>query len=252
MYMNKIIIDNNKFISNNTLTSDNTILFKKSGKYNIEINNSNKLDLEFRLEDNVDIKLYVFLTCNNITGSINYYFGNNSSLTLYKFSNDSLVDLEEDVYLDGINSVINYNFSNICNNISDYKIKVFHNNNYTKSYISNKFVGNNGSKINIIIDSILEQGNIGCIMDQTSKIMCIGDVDARVCPNMYIDEDDVEAKHGSVIGKFNDDDIFYLISRGISYEESLKLLIKGFIISNLNVDDKRIKKIYDIVDDNYR
>ena len=102
------------------------------------------------------------------------------------------------------------------------------------------------------IDSILNKGNISCVMDQTSKVMCLGDVKAKICPNMYIDEEDVEARHGSVIGRFSDDNIFYVMSRGIGYREAIVLLVKGFILSNLSLDDKRIKDIVDIIDNNYK
>ena len=88
-------------------------------------------------------------------------------------------------------------------------------------------------------------------MDQNTKVMCMGDVDCKVEPNMYIEEDDVEARHGSVIGKFSDECIFYLMSRGISEDEAIKLLIKGFILSNLVVDDDKRSKILDIINYNY-
>ena len=51
---------------------------------------------------------------------------------------------------------------------------------------------------------------------------------------MYIDEDDVEARHGSVIGTFSEDTIFYLMSRGVPREKALELLIKGHILSPLD------------------
>ena len=84
-------------------------------------------------------------------------------------------------------------------------------------------------------------------MDQTTKILTIGSVDAKINPNMYIEEDSVEAKHGSVISSFNEEEIFYLTSRGIPEEEAIYLLIKGFIFSNLilNMENKAI--IYDCI-----
>ena len=97
-----------------------------------------------------------------------------------------------------------------------------------------------------------EQGNTSCIMDQNTKIMCFGDVNAKIRPNMYIDEEDVEARHGSVIGRFSDDDIFYIMSRGISYKDAVMLLIRGFILSNLNLDDERKKEVIDIINNNYK
>ena len=63
-----------------------------------------------------------------------------------------------------------------------------------------------------------------------------------------IDEDSVIAKHGSVIGGFHDSEIFYLMSRGISYQEAIHLLIKGFIFSNLIVDMEKRAMIFSIIE----
>ena len=73
-------------------------------------------------------------------------------------------------------------------------------------------------------------------MNQETRILTLGDVDAKIIPNMFIEENDVEARHGSIIGNFSDDEIFYLMSRGISKEEAILLLIKGYLFSNIIVD----------------
>ena len=52
---------------------------------------------------------------------------------------------------------------------------------------------------------------------------------SRIEPNMYIDEFDVDARHAATIGKFSKDEIFYLMTKGISYKECEKLLIEGFL-----------------------
>ena len=76
--------------------------------------------------------------------------------------------------------------------------------------------------------------------------------DAKICPNMFIDLDDVSAKHGSVIGTFNNEQIFYLMSKGISYYDSLKLLIKGCLLADLVVAADKRMKILEIIDRYWR
>ena len=44
-----------------------------------------------------------------------------------------------------------------------------------------------------------------------------------------LDEYDVDAVHSATIGKFNKNEIFYLMTKGITKEESINLLIKGFL-----------------------
>lgn len=244
--MKKYSIDN----LDNVNASDKVIEFTSNGEYNLEI-----LDDDFSLDvvvkDNVSVKLFIFGKRERMESKINYRLGKSSGLLLFKFYNIMEVLSIENIYLDGEYSSISYNFSSICNGREDYKISVFHNNNCVSSYINNNCIGNDKSSIKFDIDSILDKGNIGCVMDQNTKIISMGDVDTCVNPNMFIEEDDVVARHGSVIGKFNDEDIFYLMSRGISEVEAVRLLIRGFILSNLVVSMDSRSKILACINDNF-
>lgn len=251
--MNKIIIENNNITTttnSNINITNNIINFTTNGEYILEVTNTNNIDINIILKDKVCIKLFIISLNNNLISNITYKLGENSNLIIQKFYKNNQIKEEENIYLDGKYSKISYNFSTIANNQEQYKMKIYHNNNYVTSDISNKCIGNNNSKILFDIDSILDKGNIGCIMDQDTKIISLGEIDANIKPNMYIEEDDVEARHGSVIGKFNEDDIFYLMSRGINKEESIKLLITGFILSNLSIDDENKNKIITIINNN--
>ena len=48
-------------------------------------------------------------------------------------------------------------------------------------------------------------------------------------PILLIDEYDVHANHGAAIGKMSDDELFYLMSRGLSNKEAFKLILSGII-----------------------
>lgn len=80
----------------------------------------------------------------------------------------------------------------------------------------------------------------------------MGECNASISPNMFIDLDDVEAKHGSVIGSFNENQIFYLMSKGINYNDALKLLIKGYLLGNFFGDTTLRFRIMDIIDTYWR
>lgn len=47
-------------------------------------------------------------------------------------------------------------------------------------------------------------------------------------PNLEIFADDVKASHGSTVGQIDQEHLFYLQARGLSEQESKKLLIQGF------------------------
>ena len=53
-------------------------------------------------------------------------------------------------------------------------------------------------------------------------------------PELKIYADDVKCSHGSTIGPFDNDEIFYLRTRGISQKDAKTLLIKAFCNELLN------------------
>ena len=247
--MNKITIDNN--IITSSQIKDNNIIFNKNGEYKLVINNSTNINLNIIIKKDITIKLIIISIDNKLTSKINYTLEENSNLIIQKFYYNKETKEEENIYLNGPHSNITTNFSTIVNKKEEYKIKIYHNTNSVTSNIINKCIGNDNTKVTFDIDSILDKGNVACYMNQDTKIISMGDVDARINPNMYIEEDDVEARHGSVIGKFDKESIFYLTSRGIPEEDSIKLLIKGFILANLIIDTETEEQILEIINKKY-
>ena len=48
-------------------------------------------------------------------------------------------------------------------------------------------------------------------------------------PELEIYADDVKCSHGSTSGNLEEDSIYYLMTRGLSRKESIKLLVNGFL-----------------------
>lgn len=76
----------------------------------------------------------------------------------------------------------------------------------------------------------IEKGATGANGEQTEKVLMLspkarGDAN----PILLIDEDDVKAGHAASIGQVNPEQIYYLMSRGISKEEATRLIIYGFL-----------------------
>lgn len=246
--MNNIIINNNilEDYSNEYLKiENNSITFLKSNEYNIKYINSTNINLKLIIKDNISINLFIISKDNEIIIDNTYSLGENSNLIISKFYCNKNTNETINVYLNGKHSNFSSNFSNIITNKDYYHLIINHNNDYVKSIISNKCIGCDEAKIDFTIDSILPKGNMNCIMDQTTKVLTLGNVETKINPNMFIEEDSVEAKHGSVISSFNEEELFYLKSRGISEEEAIYLLIKGFIFSNLNLDMENRAIIFD-------
>src|SRR6516162_4549772 len=48
-------------------------------------------------------------------------------------------------------------------------------------------------------------------------------------PTMEIDEDDVQVTHEATVSKVSDEQLFYLMSRGINQDEAMSMIVRGFI-----------------------
>jgi len=63
-------------------------------------------------------------------------------------------------------------------------------------------------------------------------------------PELEIYADDVKCSHGATSGNLDEDAIFYLMSRGLSHQQSKELLIKGFLLDAVEkITDIEIKDL---------
>lgn len=251
--MNKILVSRDKIITDslNVFIDGNIIKFLDSDIYTIEYVDIENINISMCVDDNIDVILHEssFLDRINVN---NKYVVRNGSLSVNKFYDTLSVCENIDIDLLCEYSKIDYRFSNICRGIEDYVININHDCKNTVSSINNKSIAMDGSKINFVINSRVGKEYEKSILDQNTRIVTIGECDAKISPNMFIDCDDVEARHGSVIGTFKDEIVFYLMSRGITYSDSIKLLVKGYLFSNIDVDNVLREKIINVIDKYWR
>ena len=80
---------------------------------------------------------------------------------------------------------------------------------------------------------------------QLSKAILLNEAsEFNAKPELEIYADDVKCSHGSSSGSLNEDSIFYLMSRGLNYEQSRELLINGFLLDVIEkITDSEIKNL---------
>ena len=80
---------------------------------------------------------------------------------------------------------------------------------------------------------------------QLSKAILVDETtEFNAKPELEIYADDVKCSHGSASGSLDENSIFYLMSRGLSYKEARELLINGFLVEVINqITDEPIKKL---------
>lgn len=249
--MNKINVVDNKIIpfdNTDVILNNNIITFTNNGDYYLEYITSNNVNITINVEDNVCVQLFEYSNNNDINTNITYNLGKNSSLIISKFYYNDNTNEEINIYLNKKNANIKYNFSSINNNDNFYKINIYHLDKSTSSDICNRIISRSNSTNYFDINSYVNNGIKDCYLNQSTKIVTLGNSDNRINPNMFIGEEDTTAIHASTIGNISEEDLFYLMSRGISYKDAVKLIIKGMILSNINPDMDIRKKILDILD----
>ncbi len=247
--MNKILID--KVItsdSDKVKIDDTEITLLGSGEYYIEYT-SGEYDLTFIICNDVKITEYSF---DNSLRVKKRYIIRKGKTGIIKFYNNLDVNEEIDIDLCHSGCKIDFKFSNICRGSEEYLVNVNHNDKETESNIINKSLALKNSKIHYTINSNVVKKATGSKLNQNTRIVTMDDADAKISPNMFIDLEDVEAKHGSIIGRFKDEDIFYLMSKGISYSDSIKLLVKGYLFSNVGLDIDLREKIMSVINTYWR
>lgn len=216
------------------------------------------------LGENSELKYFEYLY-NDGEASINFVSNSivkeNAKLTysgLSKFSEKSVVSVIRNSYISRYGRSL-YSIAEVNDSMTDSKTNIFlqeqyasattktiaitskeqsarftqlveHNAPDTEGIIENYGVSNNNSalvfegigKINKDMKrSIARQQNRGIVLGVNSRL------DAN--PLLLIDEYDVEASHGAAIGKIDEEQLYYLMSRGLTHKNAQRLIISGFL-----------------------
>lgn len=109
-------------------------------------------------------------------------------------------------------------------------------------------------KCELILNALgkILSGQNGSSHHQKSRCLTIGDIGkAKVSPLLLIEENDVEASHALALGTIDEEHLYYLQSRGLSYEASIKLLFESYLMPDLTYlkDDELINYISSLFTD---
>ena len=248
---------------------------------NSELTSQNiNLKINFELEENSSLKLIDLIKDKSNKNFINIFYNfsleKNSILKNYKidqFENDNIRymfnnikqssnSVSETFYLskgstfskneifcdlkgEHSSAFVNGIFSLNKSKHHEIKAKINHLVENTKSYQLVKSVLENKSRSvyqgKIYVDSKAQktdgyQLSKAILVDETTEF--------NAKPELEIYADDVKCSHGSASGSLDENSIFYLMSRGLSYKEARELLINGFLVEVINqITDEPIKKL---------
>ncbi|MFW5794476.1 MAG: SufD family Fe-S cluster assembly protein [Bacillota bacterium] len=257
------------------LAADQVVLSGSDQVY-LYLNNFKKTKLDIIIESNANIKLYLLSYNSRKTNvKLNFEIKDDALLKLYsnfipknktklfiqrKFDlakNSSLIMLNnltyngslqliDEVDLNGELANLDIDLLNIGSNKDKIKVNQFvkHNAKKTYSQINNWLISNNNSKLNYNVIGAIKRGKELSNCNQLNKgIILSENGEIKVEPKLFIDEYNVKASHGAAVGQIDENQLFYLLSRGLSEVEAKNLIISGYINPFINkIKNKRLEK----------
>ncbi len=168
----------------------------------------------------------------------NYKYNIKEDTVIYHFSINSSSDVTIDLDVYGVS--IYYYYNNINYDDNTFKIRINHNACNTHSEVFNHGVNVLNNKLSYLVDGVVPKKSSKCICNQENQIINMNNGKSTICPNLLIDNYDVLSNHAAYIGKFKDEVMFYMMSRGISLDVAYRLLLNGFLINSDSIDLSRI------------
>lgn len=231
--MNKLILGNIEIDENIEINEDSYLI--------INLSDITK-DIFIRVKENINLKL--FMINKNTSNKIKYLLEKNSSVKANHFGVDSSInidfDLEEDTNLEYNLSIINNSKNSTVENINHLKDNI-------NSKVINHCVNFSKDSFNFYVNSNILKSSNNSNSIQDNKIINMHTGANLIKPNLVIDNYLVDAKHSAYIGSFNDEVYFYLKSRGLSKEKIDKLLIEGFLIGYMKLNEEENSLLNDVL-----
>lgn len=104
---------------------------------------------------------------------------------------------------------------------------------HTKANVSLKGVATDQSQISFTGKILIEAGCFDTNSFLEERILLLSDqAKAQAIPELEIKCDDVRCSHAATISRLSEEQLFYLMTRGIDRKEAEKMLINGFLDIN--------------------
>lgn len=123
----------------------------------------------------------------------------------------------------------------------EFKIRCVHESPYTTGLMEHYAVVKERGSYRMEACGKIEKGAHESASHQTTRVLTMSkEHDSEVLPVLLIDENDVKASHATTLGQPDENQLYYLQSRGLSRKQALGLLTLGYLlpISELFADEQ--------------
>lgn len=142
------------------------------------------------------------------------------------------------------NAISLFNEGILCN--KDYKmdLNVYEKHSHINSKVLIRILSEADANVYVEASGYVSKDTLENEITEDIRAFNMDDSKISILPNLIVDSNEVIANHNVTISNVNDEELFYLNSKGINNIEATKLLRNGFMLSIFNDDDfkDRLKK----------
>lgn len=226
------------------------IIIDQNGNFLFD-NFDGELDLTIQIKANINATLS-FASFKEIKGKVDIYLDNDCRVEIYyaDFASNHVQSKINLFLKNGAHSVFHLASLAGVNSNKNVNVCAYHEGPNSYSFVDNYGVVRENGKLVFDGVSYIKNGSIKSKTRQNAKIMVFDKESIGIAkPILKIDENDIEASHGAVVGKISDEHLFYLTSRGLSEEKAKTLITYGYLKPILiGFDDNTKAKIEKLIE----
>lgn len=219
---------------------------------------SDTSSLDIQLDEGINVSLLMQYTGKRANAIVSVQVGKSSTLTLmiknelqeeFSFAMNAAVlsdamfhlavcDLDDGaldctMHLDLVQAGAHAKLSTACiaNAKKHFLINCVHQKGYTSGIMQNYAVVGEQGDYRMEACGQIKKGAHEAISQQTTRVLTMSEKHrSQVLPQLLIDENDVKASHATTLGQPDENQLYYLQTRGLTREQALGLLSIGYIM----------------------
>lgn len=149
----------------------------------------------------------------------------------------AMVTLEEEGAYALVSSAV------LCASDKHFVVDVVSQSPHTTGIMENYAVVLEGGKYYMNATGKIVKGAYGSESHQTSRALCFDEKQSStILPKLLIDENDVQASHATTLGRVDEDQLYYMQSRGLTQKQCTSLISTGYLMPVTRfIEDETLK-----------
>lgn len=197
------------------------------------------------VQENASLKLLSWNESNDLNFENEIYCAKDSKIELNLGElSDGNTTQSHKIHLQEEGSVLQLRSASTVSNKKHFDIECIHEASHTESNMENYAVIYENGDYRMNDTGKIVKGAYGSSSHQTSRALILDkNQKCDITPILLIDENDVQASHATTMGQIDENQLYYLQTRGLTKTQALGLITIGYLMPIANVlEDEQLKE----------